>query len=170
MPENREETKYNNEFASRKSDLEKLFKYADSFTITDPDNLAEYGCEHVAVIDAKFKTMKYRHDDVGRNDLFRIHSYTGYYNEKNRGEEQDPLKFCSLVYPAVKDPENDGKEKQTDDPLYGLSEAETCFSVGYLKVGGDFGFKDIIESENEFLNKIPNLLDGHYENQTDPTR
>ncbi len=124
----------------------------------------------VAVIDAKFKTMKYCPDDVDRNDLFQIHSYAGYYNENNRREGQDPLKFCSLVYPAVKDPENEGKKKvQTDAPLYGLSDAETYFSVGYLKVGDDFGFKDIIESEKEFLNKIQNLLGGHYENQTDPT-
>lgn len=58
----------------------------------------------VAVIDAKFKTMKYRGKDVDRNDLFQIQSYACYYNNKYRLEKKDPLKFCSLVYPAVKAP------------------------------------------------------------------
>lgn len=109
----------------------------------------------VAVIDAKFKTMKYREEDVDRGDLFQIHSYSGYYNEKF---SDTPLKFCSLVYPAR---ENPPENVETDAWLYGLksSETSTKFSVGFIRIGEDFTFERLIKEEDKFLKKIEALLE-----------
>lgn len=104
----------------------------------------------IAVLDAKFKTMNYRDYDVDRNDMFQIHSYTGYYNENN----SKPIKFCSLVYPSKSDPTT-----TTDSPLYGIGGAKTIFSVQNVTVGDEYTFDDIVNSENAFLDRIQELLE-----------
>lgn len=105
--------------------------------------------DSIAVIDAKFKRMRFKNKDVDRNDLFQIHSYAGYYKSLNT----KPVKFCSLVYPSVDEP----GEKQTDAMLYGLENSETRFSIGYLKVGKNFA--EMIQNENEFLNRMQRLFE-----------
>lgn len=146
---------------------EELNRYEDTFYERPnyPDLVIEKDGATVAVIDAKFKTMDFRPKDVDRNDLFQIHSYAGFYSEKNRRDgHENELKFCSLVYPTAMDKP---KEKQTDTDLYGiygLSDAQKrkspILSIGYLHVKEGASFDEIIKSEEEFLNKIEALLNG----------
>ena len=136
---------------------QELELYGDAFfqRTNRPDIVIETK-DHVpvAVLDAKFKTMNFRYDDVDRNDMFQIHSYTGYYNELSKLSENPPLRFCALIYPSRFDP-----DVQTKAPLYGLNDAETQFAVEYIRVEDNYSFEDIEKSESAFLDRIEQLLE-----------
>ena len=134
---------------------QELELYGDAFykRTNRPDIVIETK-DHVpvAVLDAKFKTMNFRYDDVDRNDMFQIHSYTGYYNELSKLSGNPPLRFCALIYPSRFDP-----DVQTYAPLYGLNNAETQFAVEYIR--DNYSFEDIEKSESAFLDRIEQLLE-----------
>lgn len=115
----------------------------------------------VAVLDAKFKTMRFNKDDVDRNDMFQIHSYAGYYNEQNKILGREPLRFCALVYPTKK--ETPGDEDMKPRPIYGIDGAVTNFSVQTIMAKDKYTFDDILQAENDFLDRIQELLEPKQE-------
>ena len=98
----------------------------------------------IVVIDAKYKKMDFRNLDVDRNDLHQMHSYAGYFQI----ESHKPVKLCSLIYPATQDIE----PQKTIDRIYGIDNADTRFSVGYIKVGNTY--KEMIQNERAFLKRL----------------
>ncbi|MBX2952045.1 MAG: hypothetical protein KF870_06040 [Leadbetterella sp.] len=99
----------------------------------------------IAVFDAKFKKMQMTYNDVDRNDLHQIHSYSGYYRNN--------LIASGLLYPLSKDI----KEPHTET-LYGNNSNEIKFIVDGIYVRNDQSMKALIEAEKVFIQRITNTL------------
>lgn len=88
----------------------------------------------VVVLDAKFKKMRLENEDVDRNDLHQIHSYAGYYRER-----EDTVVLCGLIYPLSEEPvqneEPDKNKKKPYGQLYGLDKPETLFVIDGIYKG-----------------------------------
>lgn len=114
----------------------------------------------IAVLDAKFKKMRFKNTDVDRADLHQIHSYAGYYHERG-----DTVILCGLIYPLSL------KEEPTQNTakLYGLNESETLFVIDGIYKGMNLEQKnppkmddETGESEENENSKIPEVLDEKY--------
>lgn len=150
-----------------------------------PDIVIKKDGVPVAVLDAKYRTIKkFEGYVVKREHMFQINSYSGYYNELNRINGNEPLRFSSLVYPAKAEPLDN---INTDTAIYGIDETlynndikqQTRFSVQYIAVkhyddGEDskntenesnskITFDDIEKAEEKFLDRIQELLEPKQE-------
>ena len=85
------------------------------------------------------------YNDVDRNDLHQIHSYSGYYRNN--------LIASGLLYPLSKDI----KEPHTET-LYGNNSNEIKFIVDGIYVRNDQSMKALIEAEKVFIQRITNTL------------
>lgn len=112
-----------------------------------PDIIMESN-DKLIVIDAKFKKMRFRNQDVDRADLHQINSYTGYYTITNK----DKLCLSCLIYPSENNYEGDNNICN----LYGLPEANSKLSIEYIKIGDSF--ENILLNENEFINRFNELI------------
>lgn len=79
----------------------------------------------IAILDAKFKKMRFVNADVDRSDLHQIHSYAGYYRERG-----DTIVLCGLIYPLSLE-----KLTQNKANLYGLDESKTLFVIDGIYKG-----------------------------------
>ena len=79
----------------------------------------------VVVLDAKFKKMRLKNEDVDRNDLHQIHSYAGYYRENG-----DTVVLCGLIYPLSLE-----KPVNNEENLYGLDKPKTLFVIDGIYKG-----------------------------------
>jgi|GEM_PF-883090 len=79
----------------------------------------------VAILDAKFKKMRLKNEDVDRNDLHQIHSYAGYYRENG-----DMVVLCGLIYPLSLE-----KPVNNEENLYGLDKPKTLFVIDGIYKG-----------------------------------
>lgn len=112
-----------------------------------PDIVLESKNGDVAVIDAKFKNMRFIGKDVDRDDLHQIHSYAFYYYTRLK----DKLKFCSLLYPV----KSEVQEKNNSiNKIFGDSNdnnIETKFKILTLKIPSGNLEDDTKIRENERL-------------------
>ena len=79
----------------------------------------------IAILDAKFKKMRFKNTDVDRADLHQIHSYAGYYRERG-----DTVVLCGLIYPLSLE-----KLTQNSAKLYGLAGSKTIFVIDGIYKG-----------------------------------
>lgn len=95
----------------------------------------------IVVLDAKFKKMQFKNTDVDRGDLHQIHSYAGYYRER-----EDTVVLCGLIYPLSEEPvqneEPDKNKKKPYGQLYGLDKPETLFVIDGIYRGKSLGQKE----------------------------
>ncbi len=140
---------------------EKIILYDDTFFARSnkPDILMfkmnGSEIEKIVILDAKFKKMTFNPSgcDVDREDLFQIHSYTGYYNLKHPNK----VVLSGLIYPTVK--ENDSG-KSTSSKLYGLTdETDINFGVFTLFASTKNGVVTFEENEVRFINSIKQHID-----------
>lgn len=101
----------------------------------------------VIVLDAKFKTMELRKQDVDRSDFYQIHSYIQYY--------QPNVLFGGLIYPLGK---NIKIAKSHSNNLFGQRQLTNGFLVDGVFVDKRMSMQQIIESENAFLNRLETLI------------
>lgn len=99
----------------------------------------------VFVIDAKFKTMKYRGEDIDRNDLHQIRSYGLHYLLK----DENRFKFCALAYPT--------RESKKESTFSNIIETKP-FKMGVLDYLVGDSLEEILKNEKEFIDKIKNLF------------
>ena len=101
----------------------------------------------IIVLDAKFKTMLLRKQDVDRSDFYQIHSYIQYY--------QPNVLFGGLIYPLGK---NINTTKAHSTNLFGQSQLDNGFVVDGISVDSSMSMLEIMESENAFLDRVENLI------------
>ncbi|EHU1847183.1 hypothetical protein VXR09_15630 [Acinetobacter baumannii] len=102
----------------------------------------------IIALDAKFKKMEMRNNDIDRSDLHQIHSYSGYY--------QNNLIASGLIYPLSKQLDID---KSYSDTLYGNNNNDVLFIVDGIYVYETQTMDDLIENENIFIKRITGLID-----------
>jgi len=122
-----------------------LYKDAFFARSNQPDIVMESE-DSIVILDAKFKKMNFKNSDVDRNDLHQIHSYAGYYIT----EAKKAVKLCALIYPTADDGITGTKQISTS--LFGIQNASTKFSIGYIKIGKTY--QEMIENENAFLDRL----------------
>ncbi|MBD3906509.1 McrC family protein [Chryseobacterium muglaense] len=98
-----------------------------------------------AILDAKFKTMDYRHFDVDREDIFQLHTYSYYYHDKNV--------LSGLVYPLQKEVDVLGKHISNT-----LDQYSNKFGIFGVELNKNSSIKSIKESELYFIAQINDLL------------
>lgn len=103
----------------------------------------------IVVLDAKYKRMMLRKDDLDRSDFFQIHTYMSYYLCQNK------LLCGGLLYPISCEIKNNESAS-----LFGESECSTAFFVDgiYIKdnsdeIGCEY-LNNFEEAKNDFLNRI----------------
>ncbi|WP_417887699.1 McrC family protein [Zunongwangia sp.] len=101
----------------------------------------------VIVLDAKFKSMLLRKQDIDRIDFYQIHSYIQYY--------QPHVLFGGLIYPLGK---NINTTKAHSNNLFGQSQHNNGFVVDGISVDSSMSMHEIMESENAFLDRVDNLI------------
>jgi len=101
----------------------------------------------IIALDAKFKKMEMQNKDVDRTDLHQIHSYSGYY--------QNDLIASGLIYPLSKKINIDNAHSET---LYGNYNNGVYFIIDGVFVNENQKIEELIESENEFVKRISNLI------------
>lgn len=101
----------------------------------------------VVVLDAKFKKMEMRNEDVDRADLHQIHSYSGYY----KGD----LKASGLIYPLSKEISTDRAHSKS---IYGIDDNEAQFIIDGIYVSEKQTMKDLIISEDAFVGRIASVI------------
>ncbi|RBW57589.1 hypothetical protein DS884_11080 [Tenacibaculum sp. E3R01] len=108
----------------------------------------------VIVFDAKFKTMQLetkqsKYSDLDRSDFYQIHTYIQYY--------QSDVIIGGLLYPLSKPLI---KNKAYSNSLFGKEDSNTAkFIVDGVFVNENMNMEDLLNSENEFLDRIENLID-----------
>lgn len=101
----------------------------------------------VVVFDAKFKKMEMQNGDVDRADLHQIHSYSGYFRSN--------LIASGLIYPLSK---QFNSERAHSKSIYGNDENEINFIVDGIFVSERQAMKDLIVSEDAFVNRISSVI------------
>ncbi|MBR1797574.1 MAG: hypothetical protein IJ757_06165 [Clostridiales bacterium] len=118
--------------------------------------------DNVLVIDAKFKTMKFRPFDVDRDDLHQIHSYSGFFNLKSK-KEGKTLKVSSLVYPYYNDESDSDINEIIESRLYSNdafedTEVKTVFSIGYVRISDQSDpakfDEEMTQYEQEYIERL----------------
>jgi len=99
------------------------------------------------VLDAKFKQMNFRNQDVDRTDLHQIHSYSGYF--------KDQLISSGLIYPLSSDLDI---EMSHSNSIYGTRKNATKFIVDGIYVSENQSLKELIKSEEAFISRISNII------------
>lgn len=103
-----------------------------------------------AVLDAKFKKMTFAPEDVDRDDVHQINSYSLYYKIKG-----DNLRASALVYPTMMDrPER--IHYYDSAPLMGNKNASERFNILTFKDDPD----NLHESEIKFIEDLRIFLDN----------
>ena len=110
----------------------------------------------VIILDAKFKTMLLRKQDVDRSDFYQIHSYIQYY--------QPHVLFGGLIYPLSK---NLNTTKAHSENLFGQSQFDNGFIVDGISVDPSMSMHEIMENENAFLNRVDILISKKQELRID---
>lgn len=116
----------------------------------------------IAVLDAKFKKMRFQYNDVDRNDLFQINSYAGYFRalqEKAAKNDRKTVRLCSLVYPYSGEKNEIPEEEKIKCGLYGFEypdKVSTLFSIEYIDIGKDK--EELLKNEKEFVERIRRIL------------
>jgi len=98
-----------------------------------------------AIFDAKFKTMNYQNIDVDRDDVFQIHTYAHYFNDKNV--------FTALLYPLQKDSYAQGAHVSKM-----LNSSTTNFGIIGVELNATSTLSTILKSENHFISVIKAYL------------
>lgn len=99
----------------------------------------------VLVVDAKYKRMKFRKEDVDREDVFQIHTYSYYFDEPNK------TVFSTLVYPIEFENDN-STSKHT---LFGKNISKNSFFIEGIRVT----HPNLIEGQIEtFVNSLNSKL------------
>lgn len=104
--------------------------------------------DEIMVFDAKFKKMDGRKNDVDRTDLFQIHTYIQYYGSN--------VLLGGLMYPLS---ENFKVKKSVSESLFGNERNEIQFAVEGIYVDKNMTSEELLESENQFLERIENLIE-----------
>lgn len=110
----------------------------------------------VIVLDAKFKKMLLRKQDVDRSDFYQIHSYIQYY--------QPHVLLGGLIYPLGK---NINTKNTYSNNLFGQSQLPSGFVVDGISVDPSMSMNEIMESENAFLNRVDKLISKKQELRID---
>lgn len=110
----------------------------------------------IIVLDAKFKNMLLRKEDVDRSDFYQIHSYIQYY--------QPHVLFGGLIYPIGN---NLNTTKAHSNNLFGKSQLGNGFIVDGIAADESMSMHAIIESENAFLERIDKLISKKQELRID---
>lgn len=101
----------------------------------------------IIVLDAKFKNMQFRKEDLDRSDFYQIHSYIQYF--------QPNVLLGGLIYPLS---QNLDAAKAHSSQLFGISTHGNGFIVDGIAVNKDMSMQEIIDSENAFLNRLEDLI------------
>lgn len=125
-----------------------LYKNAFFHRKIYPDIVIETN-NKVIVIDAKFKKMKFKPQDVDRADFYQIHSYISYYKAKNKNKTCYGL----LIYPINSECNNINNITN----LYGLDEEQSKFGIEYIRIGTNLD--NLKKEENNFLDRIAKIID-----------
>lgn len=104
----------------------------------------------IIALDAKFKRMELQNKDIDRTDLHQIHSYSGYY--------QSNLIASGLIYPLSKKIDSEYFHIET---LYGDDNHDVRFVIDGVFVFENQTMEELIENENEFINRISHLANRH---------
>lgn len=102
----------------------------------------------IIVFDAKFKKMRGIKKDVDRNDLFQIHTYIQYYGNKTI--------LGGLIYPLSQKLEG---KNSVSESLFGNGNNEIRFAIDGIHVWEKMSSRELLENENNFLNRIENLIE-----------
>lgn len=127
--------------------------YPNAFFIRSifPDIVMRRG-KDIIVLDAKFKKMSFKGEDVDRSDLQQIHSYYAYYSAKGYN-----VLLAGLVYPTKKDYSD---EKPLSFRIFGHDNAETKFGILYVKVADETKNETQSACEEAFVSRLHNLIDA----------
>lgn len=101
----------------------------------------------VIAVDAKFKKMEFKNEDVDRTDLFQIHSYAFYYNQLPNHN----VKACALIYPLKKD----SWQEENSSSIFGIENSKDnikFFVDGIFDEANENG--KLKTSENEFSERF----------------
>ena len=101
----------------------------------------------IVVLDAKFKKMKFKNDDVDMEDLKQIHFYSYYYSVKYPGK----LVGLALVYPEC---EKIDSENRTYTGLFGDLKEKVKFGVFTIRDCGNDENKKMTDNERSFVNNL----------------
>lgn len=105
----------------------------------------------IVILDAKFKHMSLRNEDVDRDDLFQIQSYAGYYLEKGQN-----VALCGLLYPLEKS--LDVNYENSCSKLYGLENSNTKFIIDGIYVPDGIKYDELKKNEEKFISRIKEYL------------
>ena len=124
-----------------------LHLYADKFYKRRmfPDIVMTHkGNDKIVVFDAKFKTMRFRKDDLDRSDFYQIHSYIQYYEPK--------VILGGLIYPLS---EELNITKTHSNQLFGANgRSDIKFIVDGIYMNEEMNMRNLIEEEINFLKRI----------------
>ncbi|MDV4070108.1 hypothetical protein CMT45_00040 [Elizabethkingia anophelis] len=113
-----------------------------------PDLVFQKG-EKIAIWDAKYKKMLGRHFDIDRSDFFQIHTYIqNFLNHKI-------VKAGGLLYPISNRPDFN---KYKSPYLINESGAKVNFVIDGIELTEEVETGNLIDKEQEFINRIINLL------------
>ena len=104
--------------------------------------------DEIIVFDAKFKKMDGLKNDLDRSDLFQIHTYIQYYGTN--------VVLGGLIYPLS---EKFKVKKSVSESLFGNERNEIQFAVEGIYVDKNMTSEELLESENQFLERIENLIE-----------
>jgi 5-methylcytosine-specific restriction endonuclease McrBC regulatory subunit McrC len=104
--------------------------------------------DEIIVFDAKFKMMRGIKMDVDRSDFFQIHTYIQYYGSK--------VILGGLIYPLS---ENLKNKKSVSESLFGNDGNDVQFAIDGIYVNKNMTSSELLESENNFLQRIENLIE-----------
>lgn len=115
-----------------------------------PDLIMEHRIsKKIIVLDAKFKKMRMKNNDIDRLDLHQIHSYSDYY--------QNNLVASGLIYPLSEPIDID---KSYSSTLYGSNNNDVPFIVDGVYVHENQTMKDLIENEDIFIKRMTKMINS----------
>lgn len=96
--------------------------------------------DKVIVLDAKYKNMKFRKEDLDRSDFFQIHTYMSYYLSQNN------LLCGGLIYPFTGEIKNNSSTS-----LFQTSNCSAAFFIDGINIEDPNKFE---EAKREFIQRI----------------
>ncbi len=102
----------------------------------------------IYVLDAKFKKMTYKNEDVDNEDIRQLHSYSYYFSLK----EKDKFKGAALIYPSKVE-----SKSNSSDYMFGIKDSNCKFAVLTIKDPGEEG--KIVENEEQFITELKLFLE-----------
>ena len=114
------------------------------------------------VWDAKYKRMYFFSKELDRTDFFQIHTYSGYYSQNSN------LISTGLLYPIIRETDDDTLRKNYSKGLFGSSSSNTVFVVDGIDISfledGSISTNDkailMKQKEYQFLERITLSLKG----------